>query len=216
LSTPSIRKLLKVLRRPLMLNDPSRGVNPPVPIADCRTPVVSSARVLAAVERKGAGLFARDDLPALTRIGLEARRRAGDFHGLGEVARREGQIHALTGPYGDRHVVRHGDREALKLGADFVPADPDGHELETAVRIGDPGRPNPRIQIGQRHRRTRDDASGIVLDGTDHRRRIELRVRSGRDQKNEHEEDERVEGACHVRQDTHLLRRGCDRFVKLR
>jgi hypothetical protein len=44
LSTPSIRKLLTVLRRPLMLNDPSRGVNPPVPIADWRTPVVSSAR----------------------------------------------------------------------------------------------------------------------------------------------------------------------------
>ena len=41
---PSIRKLLKVLRRPFTLNAPSRGV--PVVLlfsADCRTPVVSSA-----------------------------------------------------------------------------------------------------------------------------------------------------------------------------
>src|SRR5689334_18089272 len=43
LSTPSIRKLLNVERRPLTLNDPSRGVKPPVLSADNRTPGDSSA-----------------------------------------------------------------------------------------------------------------------------------------------------------------------------
>jgi hypothetical protein len=38
LSTPSIRKLLKVERRPLMLNEASRDV----PIEDCRAPGESS------------------------------------------------------------------------------------------------------------------------------------------------------------------------------
>ena len=34
---------MKVDRRPLTLNEPSRGVNPPVPIADWRTPGDSNA-----------------------------------------------------------------------------------------------------------------------------------------------------------------------------
>ena len=38
LSTPSSRKLLKVLRSPLTLNAPSRGVSPPVFSAEARTP----------------------------------------------------------------------------------------------------------------------------------------------------------------------------------
>src|SRR5687767_649814 len=44
LSMPSSRKLLKVLRRPLTLNEPSRTVEAlPVLSAESRTPVVSSA-----------------------------------------------------------------------------------------------------------------------------------------------------------------------------
>jgi hypothetical protein len=46
LSSPSSRKLLNVLRRPLMLNEPSRTVcADPVLSAESRTPGVRSARL---------------------------------------------------------------------------------------------------------------------------------------------------------------------------
>src|SRR5215212_5184746 len=54
LSTPSIRKLLNVLRRPLTLNAPSRGVLPVVSDDPASlTPVVSSASDEYSRERSG-------------------------------------------------------------------------------------------------------------------------------------------------------------------
>ena len=117
LSMPSSRKLLKVLRRPLMLNEPSRTVGDE-PVFSGGEPDARAEqrqrRVFAAVERQLHDLLAGDDLAALARVGLEPRRRPDDLDRLGQVAWRQLQFDALPGANGDLHIVGERGREALR------------------------------------------------------------------------------------------------------
>ena len=56
-------------------------------------------RVLAAVQRQGAGLFARDHLAALARIGFDQRMRGRDIDSLGDLANRH--LHVNPEPPAD-------------------------------------------------------------------------------------------------------------------
>ena len=169
-----------MLRRPLTLNAPSRGV-PLVLLfsADWRTPVESSASdgVLAAVQRELAHLVAGDHLAALARVGLDQRRRAGDLDLLGQLADR--QLHVDAQPGADLHldVVGERDREAGFFGRHQVDAALDRDELVGAVAGGGPRQRNAGRRVGQRDLGVRHDRAGLVADGADDGGGFELRAR---------------------------------------
>ena len=108
-----------------MLNEPSRGVNPPVPIADCAHAGRQQCQcgVVAAVQRQRTGLIAGDDLAALARIGLEPGRRRQHLDPLRQLSHLHRQVDAL--PCADRQLdaVRHRNGEPGLLGGDQIGAD---------------------------------------------------------------------------------------------
>ena len=127
---------MKVLRRPLTLNAPSRGV----PLAALVERRLADAgreqrqrRVLAAVQRQLAHLLAGDHLAALAGVGLDQRRRRGDLDLLGDLADRHLQVDAQARRHLHLDVVHQRDREAGLLRGDEVDARPDGDELVVAV-----------------------------------------------------------------------------------
>ena len=138
LSTPSIRKLLNVLRRPLTLNEPSRGVKPPVFSADSRTPVVSSASDEYSRPFSGS---ARVCSPVITwprwLVSVSSSvRRGGHLDPLGQLSDLQRQVDALPRADGQPDVVGERDREAGLLGGHHVGADADRDELVAAVGVG--------------------------------------------------------------------------------
>ena len=124
-------------RRPLTLNEPSRGVQLPVLSADSRDAgrQQRQRRVLAAVERQRA-LLAGDDLAALAES-VSSSHVARHLDRLGHLA--DGQ---RRGPRaGGRRLPTctlstDGHREAGLVGGDDVAADAHGEELVVAVGVG--------------------------------------------------------------------------------
>jgi hypothetical protein len=181
LSTPSIRKLLKVLRSPFTLNAPSRGV--PLLPAERRLPHTGreegQREVFAAVEWKRPRLRAADHLTALARVGLDERRRAGDRHTFRKLPEGHLKIDAHARGHLHLNVLDERHCEAGLFGGHDVDARPDGEELVVPrgvrrFRAGDAGR-----GVGQRDRGAWNDGAGCVVDGADDGTGIELGVGDG-------------------------------------
>ena len=118
---------MNVLRRPLTLNEPSRGVKPPVLSADSRTPVVSSASDEYSRPFSGS---ARVCSPVMTwprwLVSVSSRVAAArHLDRLGQLADLHRQIDALARADGELDVVGQRDGEARLLGGHELGADAD-------------------------------------------------------------------------------------------
>ena len=132
---------MNVLRRPLTLNAPSRGVLPVVSDEPRELDAgrqQRERRILARDERQRPRLIAGDHLAALARIGFDQRRcRRVTSTFSDDLADRHLQIDAQARADLHLDVVDERDREAALLGGHQVDARPDRRELEVARSSAD-------------------------------------------------------------------------------
>ena len=135
-------------------------------VGACRTPVTSRQQIgkVPAHQRQRLALVVGDVLPALARIRLQLQRHVAHFHrGLG-LARRQLQVDALPVAHGNRDVLRHRLREALRRSRDRVNAGAQGRELVVSVAAGRYFFDNTRSRVGHADRCSGNDRAAGVAD----------------------------------------------------
>ena len=174
---PSSRKLFIVLRRPLTLNDPSRGAfGEPVLTIDSRAPVVSATSAEYSRPFSGSSTACRREITwPRWLLSVSSRTHvARDLDRLARLADREREIDALAGADAHRDVVGRRRREGLLPGREPVAADAHGEELVVAVGVGRGGGADAGTRVGERDRGVGDHGAARVAHRAEHAGRLEL------------------------------------------